>query len=269
MILRKLCHRAYRYLFIFIGFIFLFILCSYDIRQNGGNVFSVVLLSLSGVNILNSPNFTALLFYITPYILTIYIFSDFMRNDFFINYAYVFTRMGKKDRWLRSTSLRLQVNIAALFLMLEIIGTITGIASGLKIVKLSEDVFFMLIFTWLLNYLAMFGIILFQNVLSLRLGSSVSFLLTTVFYMLSLYLPFFLPKLSSLWRLMLPINQMYILHSDRLRDSIGVLLSGNPINDFPIWFSVCLLLLTVILTYQISKRMLLKSDLSDFIKEVE
>lgn len=269
MILRKLGHQGYRYLIIFVSYLLFFIWRSYDATLSGDGVLSVVLLTLGGINIISNPPFSTLLLYTIPYILTIYIYSDFMRNDFIISYTYIFPRMGEKGRWLRNTSLCMLGSISALFLILEMTAMFTGTVFGLSAVDMDVDIVKMLLSILLLNCTTMYCVILFQNILSLRLGSPISFLLTTVIYIISLYIPFFVPELSSIWRLLLPVNQMFILHSNRMIINTTVGLLGNPIDNFPIWFSLFFLILLAALIYVVSKHMLNNSDLSNFIKEDE
>ena len=267
--MKKYTYYFWRYIFIFLSYLLLFLLQSYALRQSGGNALAVIPRSLGGVDLFEHPDFSSLLFYTTPILITIYLFSDYMRNDLLISYTYVFPRYGKKCHWLRVISSRLFVELLILYALLELSAIVIALICGLRWDNVNMEHVLFLLTTLLLTLLGMFAAVFIQNVLSLRFGSSTTYLLIAITYCASLYLPVFLPGYSSIWRFLIPVNQMYILHSDRVSAVGDVKLFASAIERFPIWFSIGFLLVLIVVIYEIAKILFMKSDVSNFVREVE
>ena len=64
------------------------------------DLLSYFALCLGGIPAFDGLDIFTILFAIVPNLMLLYCFSDFMRQDCAINYVYVFTRLGRKDKWL-------------------------------------------------------------------------------------------------------------------------------------------------------------------------
>ena len=259
MALRRIIRQFYRYLPILFVFMLLFTVNAHDAVLSGGNLITWGLCSFGGINLAECNNFFLIITTVSLNILFIYVFSDFMKDDFVISYAYVFTRMGKMEKWFRILTLRLLGNIVLLYGILELSGILTGLLFGLKVSSFGV-LLRVCALSGLLNILVLFCISLVQNILSLKLGSSLSFLLAAAFYVVSFLLPLLWPDLAAVWRSLLPVNQMYLMHSDRIGNLPGIEAFGQPIRSFTVLFSAAYTGAISLAAYIISAIIIKKSD---------
>lgn len=269
MTMKKMTQYAYRIAGILFCFMLLFVVKAYNLRQNGINVFSMPLVSLGGINIFADHDYSNLIFYLTPLVIMLYAFSDYFKTDFLISYTYVFSRYGKKQHWLKSNALSLLYCIAVLHLILIAVSMLVGWSFGLDLIRPGVAALIMIFEIWSLSTLGLFCMILLQNFMSLLLGTAVSFLISVFLLLVSILMPFYMPQFAYLWRFIPLINQSYVLHSDKILYTPGLPDTGEPVQNFPVLFSVSLISIYIAVIYGVAREILLKQDLGDTIREVE
>lgn len=271
MFYKKYSHRILKYLFVIICFTFLLMrnILTPDIWENNGYVCFAI--TFGGVLPDSFTDLISLLITLVPIIAIIHIFSDYMRSDFIINYVYVFTRLGKKSKWLFQKSRQLFFEISLIYLIMFFITFVFSIGLGYKFSSINLEMFILLISLYLLNVFTMFLIIFFLNILSLKIGSVRAFMITIFAYILQLILSmlfynnkFFTTYICALF----PVSQqMYFWHNNipiptQLENFIQ-----NPINEFYLIKSFVLLLFYIGITYTLSYVLINKQDLTSIVVE--
>jgi hypothetical protein len=241
-------------------------------KSLGNNIFSFILISFGGIFVSNTIDVFSVFLTVVPNVLIIYIFSNFMREDFDINYTYVFTRIQKKQTWLYEKSVQLLINVTIIFLLLIILGFFVGIISGLSIQSFNIENLKILLFVWLLNSFSIYCLVIIVNFLSLKFGSTISFISVSAIYLFSLAISILFynknPILNILIFFLIPSNQMYIWHTDCIKTvEINKILYSNTLDGFLLLYSFIILIFYIIAIYFVERSILLHQDLIEFIKE--
>lgn len=217
---------------------------------------------LGGLPATGQIDILSLFFFFVPNIMLLYCVSDFMRRDCAINYAYVFTRLGRKDRWLFQKTRQLLLTISALFAVIFAAVFLVGLFAGMRV---NPGLILPLIAMYILNVLTVFFLSFAQNFLSLRHGSAVSFLSTILFYALSIILALALIKKNAVLNLIIMLlpatSQMYLWHQGRAAEI------GYALNGFSLPFSYILLLAYSIILYFIAHAQFQRLDMAQMITE--
>lgn len=191
-----------------------------------------------------------------------------MRSECEINYIYVFTRAQEKHKWLFHETIGLFYNVAALYLWLFIVAYIIGKIAGLSVI--TSDYFMPVLQMYLLNSITMFEFVFIQNILSMKHGGIQAFIITIFLYAIPvtiislLYQDF---KSKAILYFIIPANQMYLWHEDRISNGVVEAFFYQPIYGFLFFFSLLFLLASIVVTYQIYRAFFIKSDMIELIKE--
>lgn len=265
-------YRSFIYGVILIVFLPL-LLRSLTMAPVSGSTFdSFIILCFGGIYLSSSPDILELFISMIPYVLVLYLFSTYMREDFAINCTYVFTRMGKKQKWLFEKSLYLFLRILCVFALLFAEASIIYAFASPHMFQFSPTALSTVLSVFALNVLAIYCLSFAQNFVSLLLGGTIPFLITSMFYIASVLLALFLRNKNAVFNtvlsILVPSNQMYIWHTD----SVGFAMQGgfsykSPINGYYLPFSYIILPVSIMAAYLIARRLLLHSDLTEFAEE--
>ena len=114
-----------------------------------------------------------LLFLNIPWILMLYLFAPLFLQDFSVQYVYLFTRVGSKGRWLWQKTARLFLQVCVSWGMVFLLCGLVGAACGFS--PVGSPVLYVELFA--LEVLGVFTLSFAQNLLSLKLGLTQSFVL--------------------------------------------------------------------------------------------
>lgn len=270
MLLKKYSYYIYKYLIIIFCFIFIFIRNAVVAYAQKVDSFYYIKLCFGGITATGQFDIITIFLWLVANIIILYSFSEIMREDCLINYVYVFTRLGKKRKWLFKKAIKLLVNLFFLFAILFFIAFIIGKTYGLEITINSKNIS-MLISIFALNLLSIFVLSFMQNFLSLKLGSMQSFLFTVLYYAFSIIFTlsvFNINKgLNLLLFLLIPTNQMYIWHTGCADNDLTVYIFGNALTGFKLIYSYIVLIAYAVVFYLIAHFIFEKLDLAEMIKE--
>ena len=227
------------------------------------------IMNFGGVRIGKESDIVGLILGIVPDVILIYIFSNIMLEDCKINCVYVFTRMGKKNKWLFQKTIQLFFNIVFVFMAIFLSCFMVGEIAGFRMAEYHAFKVYLSLFV--LNVLTLFVLILFQNVISLWFGRMQAFLFVILLYAFSLILAFTFYNASNIGNfclsLLIPINKMYIWHSDCYQTHGAEWLLSNPLKNFHLLYSYSILVIYAFIIYLFARFFLLKADLAQIITE--
>ncbi|ARP50133.1 MULTISPECIES: DUF2705 family protein [Caproicibacterium] len=200
---------------------------------------------------------------IVPEIVVFYIFSGVFLADYEINFVYVFTRVGSKQRWLLKKAVELLMKVVVLWLLIFVLSFLFGTVGGFTLSSESMSIYGRL---FLFQTVSMFFMLFVQNFASLSIGRSKSFLLLLIFYAASLALGVLFYNKSSQINLILsllpPSSQMYIWHSDSPLANLW----DKPLKGFTTAFSMIWMAVLFVVSYVLSAVILQKKDLIELVK---
>lgn len=209
----------------------------------------------------------AIFFLNIPWLLLIYVFAPLFQKDFEVQYVYVFTRVGSKQKWLfqRTGTLFLQICLswALLFLLTAAVG------AGLGCAWRGSPLLYIQIFA--LEVLGLFALSFAQNLLSMKLGITQSFVVALCGYAVAIFaaVAFYRNESVSGWLFpLLPTaGQMALWHADTaiLPETRQLFFTGAA--GFQVWKSIVMDVIYIAVCYVAAACYLRKADLIDFVKE--
>lgn len=266
MMRKKLFYFAWRYVVVFLLFLFPVLLNLSSGISEKDSLTTLFLSYFGGPFAYPSLAVVPLFLFLGPNLFLLFVFSDFMREDCIISYVYVFPRVGGKKRWLFRKTLRLLKAVSCAYLILFLLVFLLGVWLGLpvsypELAKILPGLF-------LLNIGTIFLFSLIQNFLSLPLGSAAAYFIIAFLYVSSCILSLLLYNdglhYSLFLFILLPSNQMLLWHEFGLNiDAIPY----NPIPKFVVWQSFLVLVLYSLLSYWIFRFLFLRYDMSQLLKE--
>lgn len=214
----------------------------------------------------DSQDVLNILFSVAPYLIFLYLFSQEYREDFIINYSYVFTRYQKKRNWFFKKAGQLLLIIAIQFILLFLGIWVLALCLG-YVFPFSPDMLAMVILLYLTNVFTMYFLLLMENFLSLPLGGTKSFFFVMVAFILLLVLAIISCQTTA-WPPIFFINpaaqSLYFLHSDAFYpDPYSSI--GFQIPDFPVFYSLLYLVILIIVVMYVFLRLLNRKDLINMI----
>lgn len=225
--------------------------------------------NFGGISMGETTSLFDVLFNIVPSIFVLYMFSHVMLDDFEINYIYVFTRLGKKSRWLNQKTGELFFKIVFTYLLLFLFAFSTGYLFGLRPFFLIPALFQAYLALFFCNVGAMFFFEFLLNVLSLRCGSAQAFLYTLILYIGSFVAALALYNKSHIGNIVLYFlpasNQMYLWHIESVPFTRSFY--QNQLNGFRLLDSYVILFVYILSTYLVTYNWLEKRDTLEMIKE--
>lgn len=227
---------------------------------------SCFLQSFGGVKPDRSALLQIIIFQI-PWILFLYAYALFFRYDFEIDYVYVFPRVGTKRRWLFKKTVSLFFHIAVAWGSLFLLTAAVAVAVRVPI----SGGFRLYAQLYLTNVLALFVLAFAQNLLSLLIGSTQSFLVELFLYILAIIFAVYTYG-SGLWNgwflaLLPTAGQMLLWHTDAAV-SASVRAGFYPASPyFLLWQSWLVMLAGFVVLYGLLYSMIEKRDLMGFVKE--
>lgn len=257
----------YRYILITFIFIILFLSNSKVCKVTQQNMAVYFLLNYGGINLSQSLNAVEFIKFLVPNLFVIFIFSDIMRSESLINYVYVFTRLVRKQQWLFQKTIQLFFQIFSIYFWLFILSFFIGQLSGITNIELSRFISLILPL-FLLNVLTIFEFIFLQNILSMRNGSTVTFVIIAFIYVIPMVIVSLMERnYNPALYLILPANQMYLWHGDRISVDGTEMFFSNPIEGFSLLYSLIILLISIAVSYQMYLWFFIRNDMSEIIKE--
>ena len=208
-----------------------------------------------------------LLFLNIPWILMLYLFAPLFLQDFSVQYVYVFTRVGSKGRWLWQKTARLFLQVCVSWGMVFLLCGLVGAACGFS--PVGSPVLYVELFA--LEVLGVFTLSFAQNLLSLKLGLTQSFVLAVCVYAGALLLSAALytqPVFSGYLMPLLPTaGQMALWHPDlAVSDALRAQFFDGAAGFF-VWKSLLVEILYYAALFLGSALYFRKADLIQFIKE--
>lgn len=224
------------------------------------------LLSLYGGSKVTKDSLMLIIIFQTPWIMFLYVFASYFRKDFELNYVYVFPRIGSKRFWLKQKTVSLFLNMSAAWLFLFLVSFIFGKALGLAF----NGSFILYLQLYLANVIGLFVLSFAQNLLSLWLGSTRSFLIELVFYMLCFTFAcvnYQNKNVVRMFTLLTPISQQLLWHSDAAvsAQTRAAYYPAVPNLSFGLSLLICVIYFTAM--YAFLYITIEKKDVMDFIKE--
>lgn len=267
MIIKKYFYFFKKRLCIYFCFLLVFLLYSYNSSMQNGNAFDFILSTICGGNIYIEQNIINLIISIFPYILLLYLFSDSFLENYSTCYAYVITRHVKKEYWFLKYSATLFINISLIFIITELEGIVIAVFFNLKYPIFNLDYFKLFFTTWLLMTLSIYIFSLIQNLISLKSGRAISFVIVTFIYIISLLIGLIVNSSNTFIKLLIPLNQLYIAHTDRITSGFEILSNKNAIPNFTMLFSIFLLIFYILIINILYLIILKHSDFLDVVRE--
>lgn len=245
-------------------FLLLLFVKTASLSSAGGS--SDYLLSLYGGNKATKDSLMMIMIFQTPWVMFLYVFASYFRKDFELNYVYVFPRIGSKRLWLREKTVSLLLNMSVAWLFLFLVSFVIGKASRFAF----SGSFILYLQLYLANLVGLFVLSFAQNLLSLWLGGTRSFLIELIFYMGSLALACVNYQNENVIRaftLLTPISQQLLWHSDAAvsTQTRAVYYPAVPDFSFGLSLLICVVYFTVM--YAFLYITIEKKDVMDFIKE--
>jgi hypothetical protein len=208
-----------------------------------------------------------LFFQLVPSIIILYLFSGIMLEDCSISYVYVFTRIGKKEPWLRKKATNILLQIMAVFALSFLFCLILGAVSGFYFESLNISLYVRL---FIFQCGTLFLLSFIQNFVSLSQGRTKSFILILIFYVVCIIFGFILknmnPILDIIISLLPPNSQMYSWHSDCPLPEGTELAFGEPISGFTTIRTLAVLCVCFFVFYAVAYQILKKRDLAEIMK---
>lgn len=268
---RKFLYRSHRYFLILLIFLLPLLRNASLPESFNNNIFAYFIHNFGGVYATQSIDMMYLIMSVVPNLFLIYMFSDMMREDCLVNYVYVFTRMGKKQKWLFQKTAQLFLQALTTYTLLFGLSFVIAGVAGLRFHSFDFSLFKMIADIFLLNVLSIFLMIFLQNFLSLPFGSTLSFLFVMLLYLLSLIAAFIFFHTGGasnvILKLLIPSNQMYIWHMDAHAIPGAEELLNNPLNGFRVEYSLTILIIYIIVSYRIARYFFIKCDSTEMMKE--
>lgn len=269
MRMHKFRYFFYRYVLISVVFLLIFLPNIVACRAADQSMTIYHLLNFGGLYLSQALDIVGLIKFLVPNLFIIYMFSDIMRSECIINYAYVFTRTVKKQKWLFQESAKLFFYVAVMYLWLFIFAFILGKIAGFSNIEPGSFVRLILPL-YFLNVLSMFEFTFLQNVLSMRNGSTLAFMLIVFLYAVPLIAVSLLHQnfdSNAVLYFILPVNQMYLWHADRISlNGAEEFLSGS-IRGFSLFYSLLALPVNIVVNYQIYRWFFIRKDMIELVKE--
>lgn len=267
---KKLFRGSYRYPLILLVFL-LPLLRAVPWGKELSGLFPYYALVFGGLRVGEDTNIFSILLSIVPNLLILYLFSNIMREDCEINYVYVFTRLGRKSKWLFQKTLLIFFQVFFTFLLLFLLAFVVGSLSGLRPQPLTAESLQAYPALFLCNAGTMFVLVLLQNVLSLRHGSTQAFLITLLLYIGSVIVAVVLYNTSNFGNAVLfflpASNQMYLWHMDSAALPQMKDLFENQLKGYRLGYSYVILCAYALITYIIAQKLFQKRDLAEMMKE--
>lgn len=258
-----------RYILVFAVFMFSMFPVLLYCREENLSIDIYALLIFGGLYRIDVFDIMTMLRFFVPNLFIIFVLSDFMRSQCAVNYVYVFTRAAKKSRWLFHEAFSLFLHTAALFLWTFVLVLFCGKLASLSPIAF-DDFLKMILFMYFLNLLTIYVFVFLQNVLSMKHGSTQAFFFVSCLYVVPLSI------ISTFWKdssantllyIVIPANQMYMWHADRISNGLVDSIVSEPIAGFLLLLSFFVLLISIFVIYQIYRFMFLKKDMLELIKE--
>ena len=265
---RRLIYLLYRYILISFVFLILYLPNVFLCRTQNLSLETYYLLNFGGFYLSKSFDIVEVIKFLVPNLFIIYMFSEIMRSECIINYVYVFIRTAKKQKWLFQITMRLFIYIATLYIWLFLLTLVIGKFAGLP---LESDSFFKMILPlYFLNVLTIFEFVFLQNILSMKNGSALAFILIVILYAIPLIAVSLLQQIFSLNIILyfiLPTNQMYLWHTDRINISEAESFFSSPLSGFFLLNSLLILFGFIVVSYHIYRYRFIRKDMIELIKE--
>lgn len=267
MKLKRMRYAFRKYGLILAIYFFLFLYCLNG--EGTGGFFPLYVKSFGGIIAEQDVDFLITLFHIIPCILVLYAFSSLMRDDFEISSAYVFTRMGKKSRWLYRKTGEIFLWVVFAYFLLFLLAFLVGFCTGLRPQAFSPEKAGGYAALFFCNAGTMFFFVFLLNVLSLRHGTTHAFLFTLLFYLFSLAAAFILygksPAANFILCLLPLSQQMYLWHAESA--PLTGWIYQNQLSGFRMPVSVAVLCIWTAAVYVIAYLRIKKLDTVELIKE--
>lgn len=209
----------------------------------------------------------AIFFFNIPWLLLLYVFAPLFQKDFEIQYVYVFTRVGSKQKWLFQKTGALFLQICLSWGLLFLLTIVVGAALGC--VWRGSALLYIQIFT--LEVLGLFTLSFAQNLLSMKLGIIQSYIVALCGYAVAIFaaVAFYRNESVSGWLFpLLPTaGQMALWHADTaiLPETRQLFFTGAA--GFQVWKSILMDVAYIAVCYVAAACYLRKADLIDFVKE--
>lgn len=206
-------------------------------------------------------------FYNIPWILFLYVFASLFQKDFEVQYVYVFTRIGSKQRWLRQKTAELFLHICISWGLLFVAAFAFGAGFGFAL----RGSALLYIEIFVLQVLGLFTLSFAQNLLSMKMGITQSYILALCCYALAIIAGVLLYQNANVTGWLLPLfptaGQMLLWHADAavLPETQAVFFAGA--TGFSVWKSIAVEFLYIAVLYVGTALYLQKADLIDFVKE--
>lgn len=202
----------------------------------------------------------------TPWMLFLYVYASYFRKDFEQNYVYVFPRMGSKRHWLwqKTVSLFLQMSVSWLLLLAVsyAVGRAAGFAfhgSGMQYLQL-----------YLGNVVGLFVLSFSQNLLSLWFGSTRSFLVELIFYIVCLIFAcenYQNTVFAGVFSLLSPVLQQVLWHADAVVSPQTRAAYYPAVPGLSFWGNLLVCVLWFAAMYVFLYVTIERKDVMDFLKE--
>lgn len=262
---------VYRNLLISAVFLLLFFFNAILCKNNQQTMESYYLLTFGGVYLSQSINAIELIQFLVPNLFVIFMYSNLFRSECTIHYVYVFTRTAKKQKWLFQKTLQLFFLTAFIFLWLFVLAYLIGTIFALPHIPFFDFISLVLPM-YFINMLTLFEFIFLQNILSMKNGSTISFLWILILYIVPVLVVLLLKqnlKSGILLYFILPANQMYLWHADSMMISESETAVSGSIEGFLLFNSLLALTVFIVISYRFYRRLFLKKDMIELIKESE
>lgn len=186
---------------------------------------------------------------LVPYVIFIYSFSQEYREDFLINYCYVFTRYRGRGAWAMQKAVQLLLTVSIHFLLLFLGVIAVAMCMGYRF-PISVGMLCMTLLLYLSITLGIYLFLLAANILSLPMGGTRAYFLTIAAYMLLAFGSVGATKgtgsLSAL--LANPAAQgMYFFHGDAIVPPVFGMTTGAGAEGFFVFYSLVYLAAAAVL----------------------
>lgn len=194
-------------------------------------------------------NIFLILFSLFPTLLVIFLFGEDMETELTVLSVYVFTRTKKRAAFIGKRLRKTAFEIACIYLISLLA---IAVISMLYTADLRDSHPVFLILVVLSSYLQTVVLVFLQNILTLRIPATVSFLLVSCFYSLSiLFLVFANPEITKISVYFLPFTQgIYSWHDRKVLEFSN--LANNTVPGFTVEYSFLFLLAFIGLEHGIS-----------------
>lgn len=220
--------------------------------------FNELMYCIWGGGILSSQsNLFLIIFSLFPTVLILFIFGEDWETDLNILSLYVFTRTKRREKFIGKRIIKTALEIACTYIISLLILVLVSV---LYAIDLSKIRFMFLVLVMSGSYLLTLVTVLLQNVLSLKIQATTSFLLVACCYCLS-SLSFILtgPNISKVFAHVLPFIQgIYSLYDEKILEFPHF--ANNAVPGFTAEYSFLFLLVCLGAEYGISVWLIKKMD---------